>query len=73
MNQQTPLSNSAIKRCLKTADGKVLLEYLRDRYDNDDLAKPEPIQTYFALGAREVYRDLLYLLNHTTNQGDDDE
>lgn len=63
MAKHPVLSNDllTVRRLLQTADGQVLLRYLRDLYDGDKLADIASEKlTYMRLGSREVYRELLF-------------
>lgn len=51
----------SLRRCLNTVDGKILLNYLYDLYDRDNLRGTEVVDTYYNLGQRDVVMQLKFI------------
>ena len=51
----------SIRRCLNTVDGRIMLNYLHEMYDSDQLRGSEVVDTYYNLGQRDVVLQLKFI------------
>jgi len=54
-----------IRRCLNTVDGQLLLNFLHEEYNRDNMRGPDVVDTYFNLGQRDVVM-LLQTISEST-------
>lgn len=58
---QLEKDRNTVIRLMQQPEGTTLLKYLRTMYDGEDLANADTHQTYFALGQRDVFKQLEFL------------
>lgn len=51
----------SIRRCLNTVDGKIMLNYMEEMYNGDNLRGKDVSDTYYNLGQRDVMMQLKFI------------